>query len=141
MNVHHSHASDEWETPAQIFDDLNREFGPFDLDVSATIANAKVPTFFSETDDGLSRPWKARNWCNPPYSHLRKWVAKAAEERAQGNLTVMLIPARTDTAAFHDYIYNKPGVEVRFIRRRLRFGGAKGEAPFPSMIVIFQPTR
>jgi site-specific DNA-methyltransferase (adenine-specific) len=141
MNVHHRHTSDEWETPVEIFDDLNAEFGPFDLDVSATIANTKGPSFLSAADDGLSHAWKERNWCNPPYSQLRKWVAKAAGERAKGNLTVMLIPARTDTAAFHDYIYNKPGVDVRFLRLRLKFGGAKGEAPFPSMTVIFHPAH
>ena len=52
-----------------------------------------------------------------------------------GATVVMLLPARTDTRWFHDYIYGK--AEVRFIRGRLKFGGSKNSAPFPSMVVIF----
>ena len=73
-------------------------------------------------------------WCNPPYGReIGKWIEKAAESKT---LVVMLLPARTDTAWFHNYIYQK--AEIRFIRGRLKFGGAKNSAPFPSMIVIFR---
>ena len=72
---------------------------------------------------------------NPPYGReIKHWVKKASE--ATGGVVVMLIPARTDTKYFHDYIYNK--AEIRFIRGRLKFGDSKNSAPFPSMVVILK---
>ena len=79
-------------------------------------------------------------WCNPPYGReISKWVQKCSQESKQENTTVvMLIPARTDTKYFHEYIYNKPNVEIRFIKGRLRFVGAAENAPFPNMVVVFR---
>ena len=80
-----------------------------------------------------------RIWCNPPYGReIGKWVKKAYEESLSGKLVVMLIPARTDTKWFHGYIYNKDGVEIRFIKGRLKFGNSQSGAPFPSMVVVFR---
>lgn len=132
-SAHFSSHSHEWETPQAVFDELNREFG-FTLDVAATEANAKCPRFYDRAQDGLKQPWEGVCWCNPPYGReIAKWVKRAAEAPCT---VVMLIPARTDTAWFHDYIYGK--AEVRFIRGRLRFSGTKADAPFPSMIAIFR---
>lgn len=77
-------------------------------------------------------------FCNPPYGRsIGKWVRKASEEsKKNGSVVVMLIPSRTGTKWFHDYIYGK--AEVRFIKGRLRFVGAKGYAPFDSMVVVFR---
>lgn len=76
-------------------------------------------------------------FCNPPYSQIAKWVKKAWEESTKPNtVVVMLIPARTDTRYFHEYIQHRS--EVRFIKGRLRFSGATENAPFPSMVVIFR---
>ena len=76
-------------------------------------------------------------WCNPPYGReLNKWVKKAYETAQQGETVVMLLPARTDTKWFHEYIYGK--AEIRFIKGRLKFGGNKNAAPFPSMVIIFK---
>lgn len=77
-------------------------------------------------------------FCNPPYGRkIGAWVQKCYEESRKPNtLVVLLIPARTDTAYFHDYIYHK-AKEIRFVRGRLKFGDAKQSAPFPSMVVIF----
>ena len=77
-------------------------------------------------------------FCNPPYGRkIYDWVAKCYHESRKPNTkVVLLIPARTDTRYFHDFIYHK-AEEVRFLRGRLKFGGAKNSAPFPSMIVIF----
>lgn len=76
-------------------------------------------------------------FCNPPYGkEISVWVKKCYEESLKPNtLVVMLIPARTDTAYFHDWIYHK--AELRFIRGRLHFNDSKAGAPFPSMVVIF----
>lgn len=128
----------EWETPQGLFDALNDEFG-FDLDVCALPENAKCAKFYTPHDDGLSKPWAGVVWCNPPYgSAIGKWVEKAAREHAkENNYIVMLLPARTDTKWFHDYLYGK--TEIRFIRGRLRFGEATHAAPFPSMLCIFAP--
>jgi phage N-6-adenine-methyltransferase len=137
-NVHFSHKTDEWATPQDLFNNLSTEFGGFDLDVAASVDNAKCTKFCDIENSGLDADWSPKNWCNPPYSEIKKWVTKARREQLKGNLTVMLIPARTDTAFFHDSIYQKPNVEVRFLRGRLKFGDAKNSAPFPSMVVIFR---
>jgi len=154
MNVHFSHKSDEWETPQELFDQLNAEFGPFDMDVAANAHNSKCSYFagLDTKEDGLQSAWMKKNWCNPPYSRVKEFAAKAESEAKQGKMTVMLIPARTDTRFFHDHIYNKPSVEVRFLKGRIKFispdgkllrgtrmNGSNNAAPFPSMVVIFKP--
>ena len=124
-----------WETPQDLFDKLNAEFH-FDLDVCALPENAKCEKYYTPEDDGLSQPWDGVCWCNPPYGRtIGKWVQKAYETFAGGGTVVMLLPARTDTKWFHEYIYNK--AEIRFIKGRLKFGNSKNAAPFPSMIVVF----
>lgn len=137
----YSSKTDEWETPQAFFDELNREFS-FDLDVCATGSNAKCNRYYSLEEDGLRQPWFGRVWCNPPYGNkIPLWLQKASDEiLATAELIVMLIPARTDTRWFHEYVYNKPGIEIRFVKGRLKFGGAEYNAPFPSMIVIFRRT-
>ena len=130
-------ATDEWATPSKTFQDLDAEFH-FTLDPCATHENHKCDRYFTKEQDGLAQDWGGHKvFCNPPYGRaIGAWVRKAAEEsRKPDTLVVMLIPARTDTAYFHDYIYHKAR-DVRFIRGRLRFNDA-GPAPFPSMIVVF----
>ena len=128
--------SDEWETPMKVFDPLNEEFG-FTLDPCATPENAKCERFFTIEDDGLSRRWDGVVFCNPPYGRqIKWWVRKALESSQAGALVVMLIPARTDTSYWHDYIFGK--AEVRFLRGRIHFSD-KGPAPFPSAVVVFRP--
>ena len=139
FKVMSSRKSDEWATSRDYFELVEREFGPFDLDVCATKENTKVESYYTKEQDGLNQIWFAKNWCNPPYSNIKEWIKKASEEQKKGNMTVMLIPSRTDTIAFHEYIYNKPNVEIRFIKGRLKFGDQKYPAPFPSMLVIFRP--
>jgi len=134
MSVHFSSASDNWATPQDFFDKLNDEFG-FTLDVCASAENAKCEKYFTKEDDGLSKVWEGIVWCNPPYGReIGKWIKKAYQTGARGHVVVMLIPARTDTAYWHDYVIEG---EVRFIRGRLKFGGHKNSAPFPSAVVVF----
>ena len=125
-----------WATPQDFFDKLNEEFH-FDLDPCALPENAKCAKYFTPQDDGLKQDWQGyRVFCNPPYGRkIGAWVKKCYDEAQKGTMVVMLIPARTDTSYFHDYIYHK--AEIRFIRGRLKFGGAEQGAPFPSMIVVY----
>ena len=131
-----SSTTDLWATPQDFFDELNEEF-EFTLDPCATPDNAKCAKFFTKERDGLKQDWSGeRVFCNPPYGRaIGAWVKKCHDEAQKGTLVVMLIPARTDTSYFHDYIYHK--AEIRFIRGRLKFGGASQGAPFPSMVVIY----
>lgn len=127
----------EWSTPQDLFNKLNIEFN-FTVDVAATPENTKCKRFYTIETDGLVQSWKDEVvWCNPPYGRqIADWVKKAHEEVSRFNTTVvMLIPARTDTRWFHEYIYQKQ--EIRFIKGRLKFGGHKDAAPFPNMIVVF----
>jgi site-specific DNA-methyltransferase (adenine-specific) len=167
-----SSKTDEWETPQDLFDELDKEFN-FTLDVCADFENHKCVNYFDKAADGLKADWHGRCWMNPPYGDpeypckpkckkkkcqergyhiseyvpgIRDWIKKAYEEVEGGaaEICVCLLPARTDTKWYHDYIYDiskwdyRDGVKVRQLKGRLKFGGCKNSAPFPSMIVIFQ---
>lgn len=133
MEVHYSSKTDLWETPQSFFDELNREFH-FETDVCALPENAKCDKFYTPDQDGLKQDWSGVCWCNPPYGRqIGKWVEKAAKSDAT---VVMLLPARTDTKWFHDWVL--PFAEIRFVKGRLKFGGAEHNAPFPCMVVIFR---
>lgn len=133
-----SSKTDKWETPQTFFDELNREFD-FNLDPCADETNHKCEKYFTEEENGLLQDWGGcRVFCNPPYgSSIKDWVAKCYHEgHKEETLVVLLIPARTDTTYFHDYIEHR--AEIRFVRGRLKFGDSKTGAPFPSMVVIFR---
>ena len=132
-----STGKNDWATPQELFDELDAEFH-FTLDPCATPETAKCAKFYTEKDNGLVQDWTGETvFCNPPYSDQQQteWVRKCYEHGLRGGVAVMLIPARTDTKRFHEYIYGK--AEVRFIKGRLKFGGCENSAPFPSMIVVF----
>lgn len=133
-----SSKTDDWSTPQDLFDRLNEEFH-FDLDVCANETNHKCTLYYDRKQDGLNMPWKGHVvWCNPPYGReIGKWVHAANQEHmTNGTTIVMLLPARTDTKWFHDDILGK--ADIRFLRGRLKFGGSKNSAPFPSMLAIFK---
>lgn len=127
----------EWATPKEFYKELDNEFN-FTLDPCATDENHKCDKYFTKDDDGLKQNWGGyRVFCNPPYGReIGKWVEKAYNENNNGTFIVMLLPARTDTKWFHDFIYNK--YEILFLKGRLKFNDQKKAAPFPSMIVIMQ---
>ena len=131
--------TDNWATPQDFFDKIDKEFN-FGLDVCADDNNTKVKhNYYTIEDDALKMNWNVNfsgwKWMNPPYGRqIKEWVKKASEERK----VVALLPARTDTRYFHEYIYNQPNTEIRFIKGRLKFGDSKNSAPFPSMLVIFR---
>jgi phage N-6-adenine-methyltransferase len=134
-NIIFSSKSGEWSTPQDFFDTMDKEFS-FDLDAAATEENKKCPQYLK---DALSVCWSDFGksiWCNPPYGRgLGEWFKKAREASERATV-VMLVPARTDVAWFHDHVYHVAD-EIRFIRGRLKFGGQKNSAPFPSMLIVY----
>ena len=127
----------EWETPPEMFDELNRVF-KFTLDVCAHEGNHKLDNYFSVEDNGLEKDWSGSCFMNPPYGReIEQWIKKAYEETLKGVKVVALIPARTDTKWFQycwkaDYLY--------FIKGRVKFlkdGKNDGSATFPSVIVVW----
>ena len=140
-----SSKKDEWETPQYIYDKLHQEFD-FTLDPCASKENAKCKKFYTIEDDGLKQDWSGeRVFMNPPYgrytgrkSVLEFWVKKAYEESLKYTIVVCLIPARTDTLYWHDYIFPY-AAQIRFIKRRVRFigDGKLDNAPFASAVVLF----
>lgn len=135
-----SSKSNEWATPQNLFDKLDREFN-FLLDVAATSENTKCEKFYSLEDSGLDHEWEASNFMNPPYGgHTGKWIKKAHEESLQGKTIVCLIVSSTDRSYWHDYIFPY-AAQIRFIRGRLHFNNSKSSAPFASAIVIFSPNK
>lgn len=127
----------DYGTPRALFERYHRIYR-FTLDACATKENAKCRRFFTPERDGLKQKWTGRVWCNPPYCDLAEWVNKAQVSVSLGHcdVVVMLLPARTDTAIFHDVI--KPHGQIEFLRGRITFEGMESPAPFPSMIVVFK---
>lgn len=119
-----SSKTDMWSTPQDFFNKLNIEFR-FNLDPCATSENHKCDKYYTSLEDGLRQNWGVvqRFFCNPPYGRkIYEWVEKCYNESKKQNTTVvMLIPARTDTKYFHEFIYHK-AKEIRFVRGRLKFG-------------------
>jgi len=130
--------SEEWETPNYVYLPLNSEF-KFQVDVCATTENAKCKIYFDKSVDGLKSEWSPfRCWMNPPYGReISKWMKKAFTESQRGALVVCLIPSRTDTKWWHNWVMKSS--EVRFVSGRINFSTSKNSAPFPSCIVIYYP--
>lgn len=140
-----SSKKNDYETPQDFFDELNKEFD-FTLDACATRENSKCLSYYTKNENGLNQSWAGeRVFVNPPYGRqIYCWVEKCYyESQFDNTFVVLLIPARTDTKYFHDFIWNEGendfylGVKVRFVKGRLKFGDSKNAAPFPSVIVIF----
>ena len=130
----------DWATPQDFFEELDKEFH-FTLDPCADEYNHKCDKYFTKEINGLIQNWGGHNvFCNPPYGReIYDWVKKCSEEAKKENTTiVLLIPSRTDTKYFHEFLYKKENVELRFIKGRLKFGDGKNSAPFPSLVAIFR---
>jgi phage N-6-adenine-methyltransferase len=133
----------EWATPPEVFEPLHAEFN-FTLDACATPANAKLPRFHTEADNGLARDWSGeRVFMNPPYGReVYAWTSKARKEAARGALVVGLLPASTDLAWWHEDVV-AAGAEVRYIRGRVRFltgGPYRASGFFASVVVVWRPS-
>lgn len=134
--VHYSSECQTWATPADFFACVDAEFG-FTLDVCALQENAKCERYFTPETDGLSQEWRGVCWCNPPYGRgIGEWMKKAYESAEAGATVVCLIPSRTDSRWWHDYVMK--AAEIRFVKGRLKFGDAKHDCPFPCALVIFR---
>lgn len=155
-----------YETPQDVFDDLNREFR-FTLDVCAVKETAKCRKFYSPDNDAFNHKWRGVCWMNPPYGEpehackpkcvkkacqkrgyhintyipgIADWMKKAYEESINsGAVVVCLVPARTDTKMWHEYCMK--AYEIRFVKGRLKFGDSENTAPFPSAIVVFDASK
>ena len=130
LAVHFSSMRTDWATPGHVYNALNKEFG-FTLDPCELGDEGGL---FGRRD-GLMESWAGKRvYCNPPYGPaIPDWLARGRE----AEVAVYLLPARTDTSWFHEHCL-RFAQEIRFLRGRLRFGGAKSGAPFPSMLVIYQ---
>jgi phage N-6-adenine-methyltransferase len=137
-----SSTSGEWSTPVDFFNKLDWRFGPFDLDPCASPHNTKCANFFSHAENGLQKDWGGFTcFVNPPYGRgIDKWIEKGYKESQKPNTKViMLIPARTDTKYWHEYVMKAS--QIHFVKGRLKFGDAENCAPFPSAVVVFDGVR
>lgn len=134
-NLHFSSSTNEWYTPADFYQKYNHRYG-FTLDVCATAYNTKCDRYFTKEEDGLKQKWEGVCWMNPPYGRdIGLWVKKAYESSLKGTTVVCLVPSRTDTKWWHEYVLRG---DIEFIKGRLKFGGAANSAPFPSAVVVFE---
>ena len=143
MKVHYSSDTNEWATPQDLYDKLDEEFN-FTLDPCATDKNAKCDKYYTIKENGLIQDWsKDVVFMNPPYGReIKHWVLKAYLESKRGAIVVCLIPSRTDTRYWHDYIF--PYAEIRFLKNRMYFKNQDNEgdrAPFPSAVVVFDKNK
>ena len=137
MEVHFSSKTDLWATPQHFFDSYNERYN-FTTDVCADSTNNKCEKYFTKEMDGLQQKWEGVCWMNPPYGkEIKKWMKKAYESSLEGATVVCLVPSRTDTRWWHEYAMKG---KIEFIKGRLKFGGSKNSAPFPSAVVIFEGT-
>lgn len=138
LQVMFSSKTPVWSTPQDLFNTLDSVF-KFDLDVCALHSNAKTARFFTPEQDGLTQDWgKSICFMNPPYGRqIGNWIAKAFNSAKCGAIVVCLLPARTDTKWWHDYVSQSIWTEL--LKGRLRFGDSKNTAPFPSAVVVFAP--
>lgn len=138
--VHYMSQSNEWATPDDLFLRLDLEYG-FTLDPCSSDGNAKCEKHFTPIQDGLKQDWsKDRVFMNPPYGkEIGKWCKKAYEESLKGALVVGLIPSRTDTHYWHEYVMK--ATKIEYIRGRVKFGNSKSGAPFPSAIVVWKESK
>ena len=133
-----SSKSNEWSTPQKFYDKLNNSFGPFTLDPCSDGQNNKTDNYFTKEQNGLSQDWSGNKvFMNPPYGReIKDWLKKAYEEGQKPNTTVVcLIPARTDTKYWHNYVMKAQA--VYFVKGRLKFGDSNHSAPFPSAVIVF----
>ncbi len=136
MSIHFSSLTCEWATPQWLFNEFNELYN-FDIDICATKENAKCAKYYTEEDDALKQEWLGNIWMNPPYGiGIKEWIKRAYEAAQAGATVVCLLPSRTDTKWWHDYVMH--AYEVIYIRGRLKFGDSKNSAPFPSCVVIFK---
>jgi len=138
QNTMFSSKSNDWGTPQNFYDKLNNSFGPFTLDPCSDGQNNKTDNYFTKEQNGLSQDWSGNKvFMNPPYGRaIKDWLKKAYEEGQKPNTTVVcLIPARTDTKYWHDYVMNAQA--VYFVKGRLKFGDSNNSAPFPSAVIVF----
>jgi len=141
QEVMFSSKNDEWETPRAFYNKLNNKYN-FTLDPCATHKNHKCEKYYTIEEDGLSQNWTAETvFINPPYGDVSAWIKKACEEYTKkGATVVMLIPSRTDTKYWHNYIM-KYASTIYFVKGRLKFGNAPHFAPFPSVVIEFGDPR
>lgn len=130
----------DWGTPQKLFNKLNLYFN-FTLDPCCSEVNKKCDKYFTIEDNGLIQDWsKDVVWMNPPYGReMKDWIKKAYDESLKGATVVCLVPSRTDTRWFHDYVYEKS--DIVFLNKRLDFAGSTNKAPFPSMLVIYNSNK
>jgi phage N-6-adenine-methyltransferase len=158
-----SKLSDQWATPNWLFEQLNKEHGPFDLDAAASDWNGKCTFVYTEEQNSLSKDWSGwwgnKVWLNPPYSDPYPWVQKASLEAKKGCKVVCLLKADHTPKWYKDFIYNYdkrefyPGVTRIDLPDRIKFvppPGLKdkngnpvkaGSPNYPSMVVIFEPVK
>ena len=125
------------ETPKYLFDKISSIFN-FSLDICALPENAKCENYYTPKDDGLSKPWRGGVWCNPPYGReISSWVKKAYEksQKEYNSFVLMLLPARTDTKWWWEYVQGK--ATLFFIKGRVKFGDHNVGAPFPSVLALY----
>lgn len=117
----------DYATPPEFIDAVERRFGPLVGDLAASADNAKHPSFFTEAQDSLSQPWARWRtdgvlWLNPPFGSIAPWAEKCAIESSQRHgFIVMLTPAAVGTRWFADHVRGKAFVLA--LEQRITFVG------------------
>lgn len=124
MKYNYKYNSNDYKTPLELYEKALKFFGidKFGCDVCCSEKNVPADNYFIEgQSDGLTAEWEQYNWCNPPFNECKKWIEKAFKEQQEGNTTCMLIPVRTETKYWHDFILNNPAIHLEWLRKGYKF--------------------
>lgn len=124
MKYNFEQTRNDYETPPELYNMALMYLGADEFDLDTCCSRFNIPAKFHCIDgeqDGLKEDWLKLNWCNPPYNECIKWIKKAYEEQQKGNETVMLLPVRTETKYWHDYILFNPNVHIHWLRKGYSF--------------------
>lgn len=124
--------NDDVATPEEFYEHLNRKYN-FDFD----------PCPLNAGFDGLSIPWGARNYVNPPFSRIKPWIEKAVAEMddpINPKFSLFLITTRTNCKYWHEFIFPR-ATNITFINRGIKFDGYKTKIPVPLALIEFDPKK
>ena len=124
MKYNFEFKENDYKTPPVLYQKALDRWGveEFILDTCCTDRNIPAQIYYRGGDiDGLDVLWTDYSWCNPPYNECKKWIEKAYKENLQGCRIAMLIPVRTETKYWHDYILYNPRVTIEWLRKGYKF--------------------
>lgn len=125
MKYNYKYNDNEYKTPPELYQmALDKwQITRFSIDTCCSDNHIPADEYYSLPDkDGLAEHWNEYSWCNPPFNECKKWIEKAYNENKERGINIcMLLPVRTETKYWHEYILHNPNVEIVWLRKGYKF--------------------